>query len=108
MASLPPSCPATGAPVVALVGFLAFVSSWSNFFLPYVMFYSDRQYPLPVDLEYIVASTAAFNPVAGTQRPVLRPELATATLVGIAPVFIIFLFAQRTLVTGILAGSTKE
>jgi multiple sugar transport system permease protein len=41
-------------------------------------------------------------------RAVLRPELATATLVAIAPVFIIFFFAQRSLVTGMLAGSTKE
>jgi multiple sugar transport system permease protein len=31
-----------------------------------------------------------------------------ATLVAIAPVFIIFFFAQRALVTGMLAGSTKE
>ena len=30
-----------------------------------------------------------------------------ATLVAIAPVFIVFLFAQRSLVTGMLAGATK-
>ena len=35
-------------PIVALVGFFAFVSNWTNFFLPYVMLYSDKQYPLPV------------------------------------------------------------
>lgn len=48
-----------------------------------------------------------FNPTAGTAT-VLRPELALATLVAIAPVLIVFLFAQRYLVTGLLAGSTKE
>lgn len=95
-------------PIVALVGFFAFVSNWTNFFLPFVMFYSDRQYPLPVALEYLVSSTSAFNPVAGAQSPVLRPELATTALVTIAPVFIVFLFAQRALVTGMLAGATKE
>ncbi|MGD0808326.1 MAG: carbohydrate ABC transporter permease [Acidimicrobiales bacterium] len=95
-------------PIVALVGFFAFVSSWTNFFLPFVMFYSDRQYPLPVGLEYLVSSTSAFNPVVGANSPVLRPELAMATLVAIAPVFIVFFFAQRSLVTGMLAGSTKE
>ncbi len=71
------------------------------------MFYSDRQYPLPVAPEHLVSSTSAFNPVVGRQSPVLRPELATATLVAIAPVFIVFLFAQRALVTGMLAGATK-
>lgn len=94
-------------PIVALVGFFAFVSNWTNFFLPFVMFYDDRQYPLPVGLEYLVSSTSAFNPVAGAESPVRRPELAMATLVAIAPVFIIFFFAQRALVTGMLAGSTK-
>jgi multiple sugar transport system permease protein len=96
-------------PIVALVGFFAFVASWTNFFLPFVMFYNDRQYPLPVGLEYLVSSTSAFNPVASSaSSPVLRPELAMATLVAIAPVFIVFLFAQRALVTGMLAGATKE
>jgi len=95
-------------PVVALVGFFAFVSDWTNFFLPFVMFYGDRQYPLPVGLQYLIANTSAFNPtVAVSQSPVLRPELAIATLVAIAPVFIVFLFAQRALVTGTLAGATK-
>jgi multiple sugar transport system permease protein len=44
----------------------------------------------------------------GGSSPILRPELAMATLVAIAPVFIVFLFAQRALVTGMLAGATKE
>lgn len=95
-------------PIVALVGFFAFVANWTNFFLPYVMLYSDRQYPLPVGLEYLVSATSAFNPTAGAVSPVLRPELAMATLVAIAPVFVVFLFAQRALVTGMLAGATKE
>jgi multiple sugar transport system permease protein len=95
-------------PIVALVAFFAFVSSWTNFFLPFVMFYNDREYPLPVALQYLVSATSAFNPVVGAKSPVLRPELAMATLVAIAPVFVVFLFAQRALVTGMLAGSTKE
>lgn len=96
-------------PIVALVGFFAFVADWTNFFLPYVMFYNDRQYPLPVGLQYLISSTSAFNPVASeSASPVLRPELAMATLVAIAPVLIVFLFAQRALVTGMLAGATKE
>ena len=73
------------------------------------MFYSDRQYPLPVGLEYLVSSTSAFDPVmAAGVSPVLRPELAMATLVAIAPVFIVFLFAQRALDIGMLAGAIKE
>ncbi|MGA3218177.1 MAG: carbohydrate ABC transporter permease [Acidimicrobiales bacterium] len=95
-------------PIVVLVGFFAFVADWTNFFLPFVMFYDDKQYPLPVGLDYLLSATSAFNPMMGGSSPVLRPELAMATLVAIAPVFIVFLFAQRALVTGMLAGATKE
>jgi multiple sugar transport system permease protein len=35
-------------------------------------------------------------------------ELALATLVAVAPVLVVFMFAQRALVTGMLAGATKE
>ncbi|MGO9148387.1 MAG: carbohydrate ABC transporter permease, partial [Acidimicrobiales bacterium] len=39
--------------------------------------------------------------------PALRPELRWPHFVAIAPVFVVFLFAQRALVTGMLAGATK-
>ncbi|MGO9583339.1 MAG: carbohydrate ABC transporter permease, partial [Acidimicrobiales bacterium] len=55
-------------------------------------------------------SSPSINPVAATggQAVIYRPELAMATIIAIAPVLIVFLFAQRTLVAGMLAGSTKE
>jgi multiple sugar transport system permease protein len=31
-----------------------------------------------------------------------------AVIIAIAPVLLVFLFAQRSLVTGMLAGATKE
>ena len=54
-------------PIVALVAFFAFVSDWTNFFLPYVMFYTDRQYPLPVGLQYLHILYVGF-------QPALRPR----------------------------------
>ena len=99
-------------PVVGLVGFFAFVASWNNFFLPFVMTYDNSQYPVQIGLQQLIGSTTAFNPanvVAGTSVEVLhRPDLAMAVIIAIAPVLIVFLFAQRTLVTGMLAGATKE
>jgi multiple sugar transport system permease protein len=95
-------------PIVALVAFFAFVADWNNFFLPFVMFPDSTKFPVQVGLQYLLSSTPSFNPtVGGTQVPILRPELALATVVAVAPVLIVFLFAQRTLVTGMLAGATK-
>jgi multiple sugar transport system permease protein len=96
-------------PVVALVAFFAFVADWNNFFLPFVMLPDSTKYSLQVGLEYLVNSTPAFNPsVPAVGATIFRPELALATIVAVAPVLIVFLFAQRTLVSGMLAGATKE
>jgi len=99
-------------PIVSLVGFFAFVASWNNFFLPFVMTYDNSQYPLQIGLQQLIGSTASFNPTnftAGTSIVVLhRPDLAMAVIVAIAPVLIVFLFSQRALVSGMLAGATKE
>jgi multiple sugar transport system permease protein len=96
------------SPVVALVGFFSFVQNWNNFFLPYVMLPGSNQYPMQVGLTQMLASTPTFNPVVGASAEVSPPELVLATLVSIAPVLVIFLIAQRYLVTGLTAGGTKE
>ena len=97
-------------PVVALVAFFGFVANWNNYYLPFVMLSDNSKLPVPVGLEYLIDSTAAFNPGnPGTgAQAVHRPELALAILVAVAPVAIVFLFSQRALVRGMLAGATKE
>ena len=72
-------------PVVFLVGFLAFVSNWTNFFLPFAMLYDDRQYPLPVALDVLLSS-------------VPPAEFAAAVLVAVAPVVVVFACAHGALV----------
>jgi multiple sugar transport system permease protein len=94
-------------PVIALVGFFSFVANWTNYFLPYVMLPQSSQYPVQVGLGLLITDVPQFNPTAGTAQ-VLRPELALATLLAISPVLLVFLLAQRFLITGLLAGATKE
>jgi multiple sugar transport system permease protein len=95
------------APVVALVGFFSFVQNWNNFFLPYVMLPGSAQYPMQVGLTQMLASTPTFNPVVGANAAVSPTQLALAALLSVAPVLVIFLVAQRFLVTGLTAGGTK-
>jgi multiple sugar transport system permease protein len=95
-------------PVVALVAFFSFVGNWNNFFLPLVMLPTDQSAPIQVGLNNLLASTPAFNPVAGgADLNFNRPELALTTLLAIAPILVVFLFSQRALVSGMLAGGTK-
>ena len=94
-------------PIIALVGFFSFVANWTNYFLPYVMLPQSSQYPVQVGIGLLLTDVPQFNPTAGAGT-VLRPELALATLLAITPVLLVFLFAQRYLVSGLLAEATKE
>ena len=95
-------------PIIALVAFFGFVANWNNFILPYVMLPESSRYPLQVGLQNLLASSPGFNPtLGGSQLAVYQPELALAALLTCAPVLIVFLFAQRALVTGMLAGADQ-
>lgn len=94
-------------PVIALVGFFSFVANWTNYFLPYVMLPESDQMPVQVGVGTLLSSVPSFNPTVGSLA-IERPQLALATLVAITPVLVVFLFSQRFLVTGMLAGATKE
>jgi multiple sugar transport system permease protein len=95
-------------PVVGLVGFFSFVGNWNNFFLPYLVLPGSDQFPIQVGLNQLLSSTPSFNPVAGAGLDITSPELALAVVIAILPVLVLFLFSQRTLVSGMLAGATKE
>ncbi|MFD3519949.1 carbohydrate ABC transporter permease [Streptomyces sp. NPDC058653] len=95
-------------PVVGLVAFFSFVGNWNNFFLPYLVLPNSDQFPIQVGLNQLLTSTPSFNPVAGAGLNITLPELALAIVLAILPVLALFLVSQRTLVSGMLAGATKE
>src|SRR5579871_409240 len=66
-------------PIVGLVGFFAFVASWNNFFLPFVMTYDNSQYSAQVGLQQLV-SQGISAPGAG------QPEFAMAVIITVLPV----------------------
>jgi multiple sugar transport system permease protein len=94
-------------PVVALVGFFSFVANWTNYFLPYVLLPASDQFPVQVGLGELLNNVPQFNPTV-SELAVQRPQLALATLLAIVPVLVVFLFSQRFLVAGMLAGATKD
>lgn len=94
-------------PVIALVGFFSFTGNWNNYFLPYVML-PGRKAPIQVGLAELLSNVPQFNVTNAGSVTISLSGLALATLIAIAPVLIVFLFAQRFLVTGMTAGGTKE
>lgn len=94
-------------PVIALVGFFNFTGNWNNYFLPYVTL-PGRKAPIQVGLAELLSNVPAFNPTNAASTTISLSALALATIMAIAPVMIVFLFAQRYLVTGMTAGGVKE
>ena len=94
-------------PVIALVGFFNFTGNWNNYFLPYVTL-PGKKAPIQVGLADLLSNVPAFNPTNAASTTLSLSTLALATLLAIAPVLIVFLFAQRYLVSGMTAGGTKE
>lgn len=96
-------------PLIAILAFFAFVSTWTNYFLPFVLLGSTENYTLPLGLGVLFSSTPALNPgVGASQLPIGRPEVALAGLLVALPILIVFLLSTRYLVRGMLDGGVKS
>lgn len=81
-------------PVIALVFFFAFVADWTNFFLPYVLLMDSAQFPVQVGLTDIFQGSES--------------EVALASLIAAAPVALVFVLSQRSIVRGTWRGAIVE
>lgn len=87
--------------VLAVVGMLAFVGNWNNYFLPFLMESQDSMMPLPVGL-----GNMARQGTLGSQAALNMDVIAGAFLVAI-PVMMVFMFARRSWATGLATGSLE-
>jgi multiple sugar transport system permease protein len=95
-------------PLIGLIVFLSFTANWNNYFLPFVMLNKMKLYNLPVGLQALITGTSALRPTFATDLPIKRAEVALAGVVLVLPVILVFIFAQRFLVSGTLTGVLKE
>ena len=85
------------------------MGNWNNFFLPYVMLPGSASTRCRSGLTQMLSSTPRPSTRSSGPAPQVQlPQLALATLISVAPVLVIFLVAQRFLVSGLTAGATKE
>jgi raffinose/stachyose/melibiose transport system permease protein len=85
------------APAVKTMAALVFLWTWNAFLLPLVMISNQALYPVTVGLSAFQG--AHFNNYAA---------LAAGSCLAALPVVIVYLFAQRSFIAGIFAGSTVE
>jgi len=83
-------------PAVAAVGLFQFVGCWNEFMVALTIIQSPRLRVLPVQIVYFM----------GFQRVEWGPTMAFSMIVAV-PAIILFSFAQRNMVSGLMAGFSK-
>ena len=85
-------------PGLAVVGIYAFIGAYAQQFLFAISFNQKKEFmPLPAGLyEFIGYQTVKWN------------EMMAASLVGIVPVLLVFIFIQKYIVEGLTVGAVKN
>ena len=85
-------------PGLAVVGIYAFIGAYAQQFLFAISFNQKKEFmPLPAGLyEFIGYQTVKWN------------EMMAASLVGIVPVLLVFIFLQKYIVEGLTVGAVKN
>jgi multiple sugar transport system permease protein len=84
------------APGIAIVAMFAFTQAWNEFLYALVYVYSDSARTLTSGLVGMMMGDVF-----------IWGQLMAASMIAIAPVFVIYMVAQRTLVEGLASGSIK-
>lgn len=84
-------------PGIFSAALLVFVSSWSQFVVPYILINSPGRMPVSVALVNLQSSLTSIN----TQF------LAAGSIVAIAPTILLFLLLQKYIVSALTAGAVK-
>jgi len=83
-------------PAIAAVAIFAFVISWNNFLLPFIMVSSNNMMTVPIGLSTVQTSFG-----------IRYAQIMASAVLGGIPVLIVFLFFQRQIVQGIASTGLK-
>ncbi len=86
------------APAMASLAIITFTASWNNFLLPLVFAQNENQTTLPLAI-FAIGMTGNFVDLA---------VLMAGVVLSFAPLFIVFLFAQRFIVEGLTNTGVKN
>jgi ABC-type glycerol-3-phosphate transport system permease component len=85
-------------PVLVTVGILSFLAHWNSFLWPLILLKSEENYTVMIGLRYFQSyNTESSN----------LPQLMAASIVALIPCLVIFFFAQRSLIQGVVISGVK-
>ena len=91
-------------PGLATVFFMDFVSRWNSITIPAAILTDESMYTLPLKLKAMILSTSS---VSGTAQ-IPDNAIMAAIVITAAPLLLIYVFAQKFLLSSLNLGATKE
>jgi ABC-type glycerol-3-phosphate transport system permease component len=92
-------------PAVLTVVIFTFLWSWNDLFNPLIYLHNEATYTLPVGLLYFIARAEQLT--GGSAGQVPWHLVMTLATVMVAPVIVLFAFAQRRFVEGVASSGVK-
>ncbi len=92
-------------PAVLTVVIFTFLWSWNDLFNPLIYLHNEETYTLPVGLLYFIARAEQLT--GGNAGQVPWHLVMTLAMVMVAPVILLFAFAQRRFVEGVASSGVK-
>lgn len=90
-------------PGLATITFMEFVNKWNSLMIPVTIITDQGKYTLPMVLKSLVFNTATQS---GTEY--IGPNAVMAAIViSVIPLIVMYIFAQRFLVSGMTLGASK-
>jgi len=91
-------------PGLATVFFMEYVSKWNSITIPATLLTNERLYTLPLKLKMMILST---DSTSGTAQ-IPNNAIMAAIIITALPLLLIYVFAQKFLLSGLNLGATKE
>jgi putative aldouronate transport system permease protein len=91
-------------PGLATVFFMEYVSKWNSITIPATLLTREELYTLPLKLKMMILST---DSTSGTAQ-IPNNAIMAAIIITAAPLLLIYVFAQKFLLSGLNLGATKE
>ncbi|MGN0994703.1 MAG: carbohydrate ABC transporter permease, partial [Butyricicoccus sp.] len=86
------------------VFFLEFVGKWNSIMLPATLITDQDKFTMPLMLRAMILNDASQSGAAQTPNNAIMATIVISTI----PLLIIYVFAQRFLLSGMTLGASKE
>lgn len=85
-------------PALATVGIGAFVGSWNNYLMPFILLIDENKYTMPMLVQMLKTNVYATNLGA----------IYAGLFITVLPLIVVYLFLSRFIVGGVTLGGVKE